>query len=80
MRQTKRPRRVIDHLRRLFPGRWEYRGGWWHGESFYVFGESHNYDEGRGTHTVKYVRSDTGQVIDGYASWDEERAMLEGSD
>lgn len=26
------------------------------------------------------IDPDTGQVIDGYASWDEERAMLEGSD
>lgn len=56
--------RIIDHLRKLFPGKWEYKDGRWYGESFEVYGESWWYNESSGYHTVRYVRNDTGQPIE----------------
>lgn len=58
--------RIIDRLRALFPAEnfvYDRRFRAWHGASFYVFGQSHDYDESRGTHVVRYVRSDTFQIM-----------------
>lgn len=60
-------KRIIDQLRKLFPDKvWSYSGGQyhtWHCANFFVYGESVNYDEGSGTHTVIYRRSDTYALV-----------------
>lgn len=59
-------RRVIDQLRRLFPGRWTYDGlGIWQGPDFAVHAEANlcsNYD-GDDSWYVTYRREDTHERV-----------------
>ncbi len=60
-------KRVINTLRKLFPDQsWKYdpQGFRWIGSNFEVFGESSNYDDTSGYHTVSYRRSDTYELIE----------------
>lgn len=59
----RRARRVIDELRRLFPGEWVYdRSGFtWNGPDFYVWAEGNlcnRYEGDESTYTT-FRRSDT---------------------
>jgi hypothetical protein len=57
-------KRIIDQLRKLFPSenwRWDMEMARWVGNSFEVFGESHDYDGSY--HTVKYRRTDSYELV-----------------
>lgn len=62
--------KVIDQLRKAYPDlMWSYYPAfayWQATADIYVYGESHNYDEGRGVHDIHYVlvNRQTGERIE----------------
>lgn len=59
--------RVIDMLRKKYPGKWTYQHGWWKGEKFNVYRTallSPRYDGDDDSFVSQLRRNDTGEVID----------------